>query len=322
MQIESHKNRQNKKAKRLNSIRGTQRFTKPSQTNGGANIRINSETAIPKLKNLAQEYIGVSDPYGFLTNLREALGIPNSQGASKYGVVTIPKEDGSVLEASLRITNHNSDAETYITHNANYEYNLSILVRKNFKPNTFKPHNDVVLDEFVYYGKRMQRVENPLTQIINSIIGFLQSGVYNDTTGVAFKNTSPQTNDNNKLNCNTNMNKKLIRLTESDLHRIVKKSVSKILKESYADDRYNMGTFCNSGDKQYDSLSDKLFAYIEDWGISRQMEGNKTFQEGRKMLHQALKTLEQGFREYNNHDGGGASDGGEGFSDYSGGSLY
>ena len=56
MQIESHKNRQNKKAKRLNSIRGTQRFTEPSQTNGGVNIRINSETAIPKLKNC--NYIG------------------------------------------------------------------------------------------------------------------------------------------------------------------------------------------------------------------------------------------------------------------------
>lgn len=55
MQIESRKNRQNKKAKRLNSIRGTQRFTKPSQTNGDANIRINSETAIPKLKNLAKQ---------------------------------------------------------------------------------------------------------------------------------------------------------------------------------------------------------------------------------------------------------------------------
>ena len=89
-----------------------------------------------------------------------------------------------------------------------------------------------MLDEFVYYGKRMLRVENPLTQIINSIIGFLQSGVYNDTTGVAFKNTSPQTNDNNKLNCNTNMNKKLIRLTESDLHRIVKESVKRVLRES------------------------------------------------------------------------------------------
>lgn len=39
-------------------------------------------------------------------------------------------------------------------------------------------------------------------------------------------------NNPQELNCNTNMNKKLIRLTESDLHRIVKESVQKILKEA------------------------------------------------------------------------------------------
>ena len=181
----------NKKITHLNSIRGTQRFTKPSQTNDNANVQINTEKAIPKLKKLAQNYIGVNDPYGFLTNLRKALDIPNLEGASKYGVVNIQKEDGSKLEASLRITNHNSNAETYITHNSNYEYNLSILVRKNFKTNTFKPHDEVRLDEYVYYGKRMAKVENPLTQIVNSIIGFLQTGVYEDTTGIAFKNSSP-----------------------------------------------------------------------------------------------------------------------------------
>ena len=38
---------------------------------------------------------------------------------------------------------------------------------------------------------------------------------------------------NNRLNCNTNMNKKLIRLTESDLHRIVKESVNRILDEGW-----------------------------------------------------------------------------------------
>ena len=181
----------NKKVTRLNSIRGTQRFTKPSQTNDNANVQINAETAIPKLKKLAQDYIGVVDPYGFLTNLRNALDIPNLEGASKYGLVNIQKDDGSKLEASLRITNHNSNAETYIMHNSNYEYNLSILVRKNFKTNTFKPHDDVRLDEYVYYGKRMAKVENPLTQIVNSIIGFLRTGVYEDTTGIAFKNSSP-----------------------------------------------------------------------------------------------------------------------------------
>ena len=123
--------------------------------------------------------------------MRNALGIPNTKGASKYGVVTIYKEDGSVIQVSLRITNHNSNAETYITHNANYPYNLSILVRKKFKKNTFIHHNDVRLDEFVYYGKRLQKVKNPLTQIIYGIIEFLETGLYRDKTGIAFINTSP-----------------------------------------------------------------------------------------------------------------------------------
>lgn len=47
---------------------------------------------------------------------------------------------------------------------------------------------------------------------------------------------------NNRLNCNTNMNKKLIRLTEQDLHRIVKESVNKILNEARrGDDEYVKG---------------------------------------------------------------------------------
>ena len=37
--------------------------------------------------------------------------------------------------------------------------------------------------------------------------------------------------NNNQLNCNLNMNKKLIRLTESDLHKIVKESVHNIVSE-------------------------------------------------------------------------------------------
>lgn len=184
-------NDKNKKTIYPNSIRGTQRFTKPSRTNGGANIQINSEIAIPKLKNLAEKYNGITDPYGFLTNLRNTLGISDSEGASKYGEVRIKDKSGKTLYASLRITNHNSNAETYVTHDANYPFNVSILVRKNFKKNTFKAHKDVVLEEYVYYEKKMAKVENPLSQIIKSIIEFLQTGKYIDTTGIAFKNTSP-----------------------------------------------------------------------------------------------------------------------------------
>ena len=125
-----------KKAKRLNSVRGTQRFTRPSQPLGIANVIINTNDAIPKLQQLSQKYIGVNNPHGFLTDLRNALGIPDSSGASKYGEIRIPQSDGSLMKVSLRITNHNSNAETYITHNANYPFNLSILVRKNFQKNS------------------------------------------------------------------------------------------------------------------------------------------------------------------------------------------
>lgn len=44
--------------------------------------------------------------------------------------------------------------------------------------------------------------------------------------------TQQNTNNNKKLNCNRNMNKNRIRLTESQLHRVIKESVEKMLKES------------------------------------------------------------------------------------------
>ena len=60
MQEESRKN---KNAKRLNFLKGRQ-SRNPSQTNGGAKIQINSETAIPKLQNFAQKYIGAKTKAG------------------------------------------------------------------------------------------------------------------------------------------------------------------------------------------------------------------------------------------------------------------
>ena len=147
----------NKKAIRLNSISRLE-VTSASQTKGNAKIIINNEIAISKLKELAKLYIGVKNPQGFLTDLRMALGIPDSQGASKYAYMIIPQIDGDYLQASLRITNHNSNVKTYIDNGINLEYNLSIVVSKRFKTNTFKPHDDVRLDEYVYYGKRMANV--------------------------------------------------------------------------------------------------------------------------------------------------------------------
>ena len=86
----------NEKTTRLNLLSRLE-VTSASQTNGSAKIVINNEIAIPKLKELSKLYIGVTNPQGFLTDLRVSLGIPDSQGVSKYGYIIIPKNDGGYL---------------------------------------------------------------------------------------------------------------------------------------------------------------------------------------------------------------------------------
>lgn len=50
-------------------------------------------------------------------------------------------------------------------------------------------------------------------------------------------------NENKQYKSNTNMNKKLIRLTEQDLHKIVKESVNRVLNESKYEEGYDSGQF-------------------------------------------------------------------------------
>lgn len=91
--------------------------------------------------------------------------------------------------------------------------------------------------EFVY------RINDPneftaedVKLVIQAIKSTIKKGVmYCDTTNKMLyykerisKNPKP---NNKMINCNRQMNKKLIRLTESDLHRIVKESVNKVLRE-------------------------------------------------------------------------------------------
>ena len=52
-------------------------------------------------------------------------------------------------------------------------------------------------------------------------------------------NTLQQSKDNNKLNTEQYMNKKTIRLTESDLKQIVKESVNMVLNEAIPWEKYN-----------------------------------------------------------------------------------
>lgn len=68
----------------------------------------------------------------------------------------------------------------------------------------------------------------------DSDVKLLQQALANFLKSGNFVNPFCENIENNnieQINCNTNMNKKLIRLTESDLHRIVKESVNRILNE-------------------------------------------------------------------------------------------
>lgn len=241
-----------KKSNVRTCLNGAKDATGASQTFDAAKVQINSGITKQKLENLKEKYKNTTNPYGFLTDLQIAMGLPRVKRASNYGIVTIPKADGTAA-VSIRISNHSTNAGTYITNNANQEYNLSIVVRKRARKKTFIPHDDVRLDEYIYYGNRLRNVESPLVQIINSIIGFLDSGMYIDTTGVALHNTSPQqpTNENNQnTKINKNMKKQTIKLNESQLRKMINESLNEFIGgigpgARYGNKNFNVKTLIN-----------------------------------------------------------------------------
>ena len=237
MQVESK--RRNKKLDGISHGKTVRRTTplKASQPSNAAKVRKDIEPTKEKLRNLADRWKGVNKVRGFLTELWKALGIDMADNSQKNGgnpsrYAAFQLQDGTMLTVTIRESAHNANASTYVKDgNINGDTNISIVLQNRRKKNTFVPHDDVQLSEYVYVDDRIATVDSPLSQIALSLVGYLTNGKYVDTTGVAIPHTSPQTNDNNQLNCNLNMNKKLIKLTESDLHRIVKESVGKILNE-------------------------------------------------------------------------------------------
>ena len=173
---------------------------------------------------------------GLKTDIRRALGLPEKEGASDYGVFVI-EDNGTSKECSIRISNHNANAGNY--EGKESDTNISIKMRSRVNKNTFKPHKDIELMEYTYFDYLLMNVEQPIQKIILSIIEYLSNGIYNDKTGVALQNTSPQqvnndTENNQELKENRNMNKKqVIRLNENQLKQIVMESVKEVLNNEH-----------------------------------------------------------------------------------------
>ena len=163
--------------------------TRASQENDAAKIQKILELTKEKLNTLAESYKQVKEPKGFITDLKLALGM-DPKNASGYAVFEI---GGNQMRVSIRVSNHHANAGKYLQHDPN-DFNLSIMVSKRYRKNTFQANSDVILEEYVYMGRQLETVESPFSQIALSLVKFLDTGEYVDTTGVAKVNYSPQEN--------------------------------------------------------------------------------------------------------------------------------
>jgi hypothetical protein len=102
------------------------------------------------------------------------------------------------------------------------------------------------------------------------------------------------------------MNKKLVRLTESDLHRIVKESAKRILKEGGL--RVNYGTDNESLEKKwlvYERLVHKIIEAKDDLKRITGNQGSDTpyYQKKDEMLWNFAHALDEVLAEYGLEDG-------------------
>lgn len=169
------------------SNRGTE-TTLPSHISDTANVEINIETATENLKKIKKKYNNISKPIitEFISDIRESIGLPEDGGITKYGFINV--NDNLI---SVRLANHNANANNYLKYNSNYPNNVSIVIKKKKRNNKFIPNDNVNLKEYVYMGGELSKIENPYVKIIDTIINFLQSGEFNDLTGCAKVNISP-----------------------------------------------------------------------------------------------------------------------------------
>ena len=164
--------------------------TRASQENDVAKIHNKNQTAKTNLRNLAKEYKEVNNPKGFITDLKVAMGM-NPENTSGYAVFII---GDNKMRVSIRVSNHHANTGKYLEHAQN-DFNLSIMISKRYRKNTFQSHPDVTLTEYVYMGRQLEFVESPFSKIATALDQFLETGKYVDTTGVAKVNVSPEPTD-------------------------------------------------------------------------------------------------------------------------------
>jgi hypothetical protein len=186
----------------------------------------------------------LNQPYQVAFYIKDAIGIPNRASQSgltngapneSYYIRFIPIKKQDVV-IDLRTSDHVRGEEWSDRHDDTTHPNIRATAIVQDTSDTVpkvkpqKPHkaNGCKIKRTIQYiPTKLYGTPEQVINHLNTLICLFQNGKFG-----TYKNKAvvpPTTETESKQY--TNMNKKLIRLTESDLHRIVKESVNRILSE-------------------------------------------------------------------------------------------
>ena len=225
------------------------------------------------------------------------MGLQMNEGSmtSRY-VCFIPPNGNEVIK--LRLSDHPSSpsewGEKEITGLPNRRYSIVIFSRKSMPIETKQGIKE--LDWKSYSAQNIPTYEKTfnryyLRETFNTLKSILAT-IYQG--GSPEDKTIPINLTENKHN--TNMNKKLIRLTESDLHQIVKESVNKVFKEA---DRHRPGYFKGKPDRHREGYWKERWAKQK---AAKQAESEKDADTSEKPQKQASKPQKDRHRKGYYHD--------------------
>ena len=131
------------------------------------------------LEKLAESYNNRSNRVkGFITDLSQALNLEQHE-ASHYG--TFETKDGKLV--TIRVSNHNARV-SFFDENGE-EDGISIVISNHKNKGVLNDGNAHIV-EYFYPKQSLQKSENkPLADIINCVSTALNSGKFEDTTGLA-----------------------------------------------------------------------------------------------------------------------------------------
>ena len=252
---------------------------------------------------------------------------PNRKDTSYYRTYTV--EGNRPLQA--RISNHGTWLWTWydkdfdpsyainfcIVFSEDGEYDSDVTVDMNIKDEEGNVIGQRKMFEVIQYVYNCQLLDiNDATLINQQIQSIWQNKGFNDPFAntekhakvMRLKPNEPieQIVENKQYKRNTNMNKKQIRLTESDLKQIVKESVNKILNEAYGTspqkDINIANRYANAPNPEFDANTNLSWTTEDEY--------NDTAPEIREMaicfskIHDIIRSLKIGL----NKDKNGSSD--------------